>query len=695
MRARSLAFAALGFGAALLVSACSGSSSGSCKPACQGLSCGPDGCGGTCGTCPAGQSCGANGQCGACVPSCSGKVCGSDGCGGSCGTCASGTCLPAGTCSGCAPVCTGKVCGADGCGGTCGTCSAGQSCNASGACVCVPSCSGKACGSDGCGGTCGTCAYGQSCNASGACVCTPSCSGKACGADGCGGTCGTCSGSQQCNASGQCIAVSSTVTGKVTYDFVPSVYDPQTETGTLAFAQATQKPVRNASIKVVQGATLLASATTDESGNYSVTFTPSGSEAIQIVALAQSTLPSIQVQDNTQGNAIWAMGTTLAASATTADVRAGHGWTGTGYSSRTAAPFAILDTMYTAAHAFMAARSVTYPALKVNWSPNNVPQSGDPATGQIGTSHYTPSTNQIFILGKAGVDTDEFDKEVIAHEWGHFFEHNLSRSDSPGGPHSMGERVDPRLAFGEGYGDAIASILLGDPIYSDTFWNGTALQGFGWSAETAPYPTDDPEPSVFSEMSVTRALWDLVDSGSSESYDTTAISIGTLYDVLVGPEKTTDALTTIGSFLYGLKAQSGVNATAVNTLMAHYNIGAITSQWGDGDVNLRDMYTNIASLPAQPGIYLTGGHDYNEWYQVQFYVVTGTGAQVTVSATSTYDVGLAAYQSGVLKAYADQYTTGTETMHFATESGKKYVVVLTGFATVNGDYLVSLSFTSP
>jgi hypothetical protein len=105
----------------------------------QNANCGTlsDGCGGVlnCGTCPAGQVCGAqqNNQCGTgtCTPTTCGARCGiqSDGC--------SGT-LDCGPCNGCVPFqCQpGIDCGpvADGCGGLvdCGVCRNGNTCGGGG-----------------------------------------------------------------------------------------------------------------------------------------------------------------------------------------------------------------------------------------------------------------------------------------------------------------------------------------------------------------------------------------------------------------------------------------------------------------------------------------------------------------------------------------------------------------------------------
>ncbi|WP_164001513.1 hypothetical protein [Pyxidicoccus caerfyrddinensis] len=493
-----------------------------------------------------------------------------------------------------------------------------------------------------------------------------------------------------------------TLSGKVTYDFIPATYSTNTRTGTLGFAQSAERPVRSAVVQVRQGTNTLTTGTTDEQGNYQLSFTPGACGALTLVALAKSTNPEIQVEDNTDGDAIWALGDSITATTTTKNLHATHGWTGTTYSAnaRTAAPFAILDSMYTASKAFMAVRTVTFPALKVNWSPNNVPQNGDKKSGAISTSHFSFTENEIYILGKSGVDTDEYDSHVIVHEWGHYFEANLARADSPGGPHSTGDVLDPRLAFGEGYGNALAAMLLPESIYVDTLWTNSTSGpplAFGFDAETAPSPTDDPSPSVFSESSVMRALYDLYDSGSNESYDGVALGLGPVYDVLVGPQKSTDALTTIGSFIAGLKAQPGVSASAVDTLMAHYGVGAVTSPFGDGDSKLRAMYTVVPNAyPYSTTTTLRGKAEYNKQQQNRYFVFSGTGRTMNISAANTLeDVGIEIYKRGELVGSADESFQGTESVSIPSTSGTQYVLVVTGYSARDANYDVSVSITSP
>jgi hypothetical protein len=101
-----------------------------CTPNCNGKTCGDDGCGGTCGTCPGAQDVCQNGHC-ICVPQCApANACGANGCNGSCGTCAGSTCqdttLTTNECRGgvCTPVQT--------------SCGAGQRCFENACCTPEP-----------------------------------------------------------------------------------------------------------------------------------------------------------------------------------------------------------------------------------------------------------------------------------------------------------------------------------------------------------------------------------------------------------------------------------------------------------------------------------------------------------------------------------------------------------------------------
>jgi hypothetical protein len=494
-----------------------------------------------------------------------------------------------------------------------------------------------------------------------------------------------------------------TITGTVTYDFVPATYNPATDSGTLQFSASYQKPVRGAVVRVMQGGNQLGETTTDGTGHYAIKF--GGAGTVSVVALAKTVAPPIQVEDNTDGDAVWAIATSVAAVNATVNLHATHGWIGSSYNAtaRTAAPFAILDSMYTAAKGFLdAGRTVAFPALKVNWSPDNVSSSTyNPPAGLIVTSHYLPTDGEIYILGKDGDDTDEFDSHVIVHEWAHYFENNLSRSDSPGGPHGLGDVLDPRLAFGEGYGTALAAMLLPESIYADTGWWAGTLDAFGFDAEMSAGWNDDFDgsgtglnPGPFSEMSIIRLLYDLWDSGTNEAFDTVSIGLGTFYDVLVGPERTTDALTTIASFITGLKAQPGVNAAAVDSLLARYSIGAISDQWGTGDADLRAMYRNVSVPSAGNAFTLDGRFDPNMQQQNRYLVFAATGSSATVTSASAQDVDLEAYHQGVLLDY-DWSNDGYETLNFATTPGDVYVIVLNGWGELNRTYSATVNISTP
>ena len=202
-----------------------------CTPTCDGLQCGDDGCGGSCGGCDDGKLC-RNGHC-ACVvldhqACCGNEICWFDSCGveeESVTACPNG--CKDGQCNTCTPQCDGVQCGDDGCGGACGTCPDGTQCHGS-VCICnsrdhAACCGNALCWFNSCDAAEGeilACVYGC---ADGRCnECQPQCEDKVCGDDGCGGRCpDRCGAGYQCTDVG-CVVIPTGTTG------TPTTPDPTT-----------------------------------------------------------------------------------------------------------------------------------------------------------------------------------------------------------------------------------------------------------------------------------------------------------------------------------------------------------------------------------------------------------------------------------------------------------------------------------
>ena len=145
------------------------------------------------------------------------------------------------------------------------------------------------------------------------------------------------------------------------------------------------------------------------------------------------------------------------------DIPSGFDAAGNVTGTRASAPFAILDTVYQGYAAGTRRRA------------HDKLSRADPRLG-----HQQSGRRDVFrlrchpdIVLSADVteDTDEFDQHVIAHEFGHYIEYNFSRADNIGGSHGLGDKLDIRVAFGEGFGYAFGAIVLNDPVARDTFVN--------------------------------------------------------------------------------------------------------------------------------------------------------------------------------------------------------------------------------
>jgi hypothetical protein len=249
--------------------------------------------------------------------------------------------------------------------------------------------------------------------------------------------------------------------------------------------------------------------------------------------------------------------------ALTRNLNAPSGWTGAGYgAARVAAPFAVLDTVYaTQAKVLSVAPNAAFPALSMFWSANNVPASGDPTLGQIGTTFFTNASTgrAIYVLGKENVDTDEYDASVIAHEWGHYYQSAFSRDDSPGGPHALTDLVDRRVAFSEGWGNAWSGIALGRNNYTDASGPGQA-QGINMDLTTGP----SSNPGWYREVSIQSILWNL----------NAQLGFKPIHDTMTGPFKGGLPVTSIHPFAAAFNAAAPGSAPALSALLVGQGISA-------------------------------------------------------------------------------------------------------------------------
>ncbi|MGH9362970.1 MAG: hypothetical protein ACRD2T_13735, partial [Thermoanaerobaculia bacterium] len=134
-------------------------------------------------------------------------------------------------------------------------------------------------------------------------------------------------------------------------------------------------------------------------------------------------------------------------------------------------------------------------------------------------------------------NSDQFDDSVILHEFGHYLAFIHSRDDSPGGPHSIAELLDPRLAWSEGWADFVSGLVRRNPLFVDTLEDLEACAGacrvFDFSLEAKPASCSPARCclGIGSEEAVGALLWDLLDP-AGETGDGVQLAQGDLLRAL-------------------------------------------------------------------------------------------------------------------------------------------------------------------
>lgn len=505
-----------------------------------------------------------------------------------------------------------------------------------------------------------------------------------------------------------------TISGRITFDRIP--FSTTLGNG-LNPAGTVESPAREVTVQAIDAGSnsVLATATTDDNGNYSVSVPSNRNLFIRARAemIRTGTAPTwnFSVRNNANSDALYALDGNAASSGvgnTTRSLRAPTGFGTTSYTSeRAAAPFAILDTVFRAKQLVLTATPTTaFPALSLFWSEENRPTAGRfcPNDGDIGTSSYivfsgeqddcTPPTNDnpdgIYILGdfSAG-DTDEFDEPVIAHEFGHYVEDRFGRSDSIGGEHGgSATPLDLRVAFGEGWGNAFSSMVRNDPIYRDS------AQGIDADFQI-DMETDDPlNEGWYSEASVEEILWDVFDPAND---DPLALGFAPIYAVMTGAEVQTDAVTSIFSFTTGLRVANPGSAVQIDALVDAENIHG-TNDFGADETNdagdpqiLADLFRPIALNAAPIAVCSRSPHGNTDANKVgnrvllrffnnaqRLVTITATGAQNGGGTVAATDPDIFVLQRGTLALFGVA-TGSTETISQQQLAAGTYVIELYDF----------------
>lgn len=496
------------------------------------------------------------------------------------------------------------------------------------------------------------------------------------------------------------------LTGQITFDRVPFNTTPANG---LDFTRVTQAPARGVVVEAIAAGSgsVLASGVTDANGQYSLNVP--GNTSLFVRAKAQMLRTgtpawNFSVRDNTASDALYVLDGSSFNSGTSASVRnlnASSGFVGSAYTgTRAAAPFAILDTVYQAYNLVLSAdASTVFPTLQLEWSVRNVP-TGTPtnaelALGQISTTFFrtasTPNPARIYILGAADNDTDEYDAAVIAHEWGHYYQDSFSRDDSIGGNHRISEKLDPRLAFSEGWGNAFSGMVRGDPVYRDSFGN-TEHSDFSINVET---PASS-NVGWYSEDSVQAVIWDVFDS-AADANDAVSLGFAPIHAAMSGPVRNNSALTTIYPLMRALIASNSAQSAALGQLVTAQNMIVPTDDFGTGESNSGSDARNLpiyavlsagAPLANVCSTTTAGTTNHLGNRKLLRFDVSGTrNATITATGPTTptaSDPDMVLYAAGVQRARAESTTAGSETLTATSLPTGTYVLELYEYSNVAG-----------
>lgn len=436
----------------------------------------------------------------------------------------------------------------------------------------------------------------------------------------------------------------------------------------LDYSNITKESAKQVSLVAIDRSNNLIDSTfTDDKGEYTLSNIPTNTDIkIRVYAkMKKSNRWDLKVLDNKDGNSLYGIEGNFRNSGNSNTIRDLTALS----SDRSSPPFAILDSIYLAMRRFIALdSSINFPPLKVNWSTKNVD-----------TGTYYDGVDTIMMQGDKQGDSDEYDDHIVIHEWGHYFEKNFSRADNIGGQHGTGEYLDIRVAFGEGWGNSLSSMITDDPIYFDTMGS----SGWNMNVETAIHEKE----GWFSESSIQRILYDLYDS-HNDAKDKLSLGLKPIYEVLTNGEKNTPAFTSIFSFITELKKAYPNHTSKIDDITSMEEIATIEDSYGSNRISNLES----GSLPLYKELIVdkTLGNICTLSYYGRYNKLDNHKyIRFTINNNGTYPIEVKEY-NGNSSDPEFQLFKSSPFENISTNEGSKKGIEKDSFALTKGEYLLDI-----
>jgi hypothetical protein len=336
----------------------------------------------------------------------------------------------------------------------------------------------------------------------------------------------------------------------------------------------------------------------------------------------------------------------------------------------------------------------------------------DQQTQGLGT-FFDKGGPYIHIKGEVSADSDEYDDDIILHEFGHFALWSLSKDTSQGGTHFInGNTQDARLAWSEGWANFFSAMVRdADPgnfsnvsgvpaVLIDALFTTQQARSLRFAYELATpeafvadpnNPANDTvtvTPTVFrnrvkyvtSEVSVAAALWDIYAGGPGW----TGIGLDGMLEVIEALRAKNPSVTTFATFWATFEELYPATADAVlGALITDRLVTMEADAWGPDDTPAElDALVGLEKdrhelLGLQPGMLTpltSAGHTLFPAGDVDLYKIEvsqpGTYQVYTTNLNDGADTYLRLYaEDGTLVAENDNYIDLVATVSWGTQDG--------------------------